>query len=234
MAPPLHPSVARIAGVTRALGELSNDVVFIGAAIAPLLQTSPAIPRVRPTDDVDAIIASTHYTSYTALETRMRALGFRTEIAEPKHAHRWRAPDGTLFDLVPVGKHLGGTGGKWDQLALETAVETDVGHGLRIRHASAPGFLALKWAAFWDRGVRDPFRSEDLEDILALLVSRDTIVSEFNDSPPQVQEHIRDGLRWLKNSDDYEDLIAACLGNAMAFTYVAGSLRDRISGMIGG
>lgn len=233
MAPPLHPSVVRIASVARALGELSSDVVFIGGAIAPLLQTNPAIPRVRPTDDVDAIVAPTRYVSYNALETRMRTLGFRTEIAEQKHMYRWRAPDGTLFDLVPAGEHLGGTGGQWDQVALETAVETEVEPGLKIRHVSAPGFLALKWAAFWDRGLQDPFRSEDLEDILALLVSRDSIVSEFNDSPSHVQDHIRKGLRWLKDSNDYEDLVAASLATAIAFTQVADSLRGRVRAMLG-
>lgn len=227
MSSPLHPSVGRIVGVARALGELSGDVVFIGGAIAPLLQTNLVIPGVRPTDDVDAIVASTHYAGYSALEVRIRALGFRTEVADQKHVHRWRAPDGTPFDLVPTGEHLGGTGGEWDDMAIETAVETEI-DGVTIRHASATGFLGLKWAAFWDRGVQDPFRSEDLEDILALLVSRNEIVREFQESPAPLKDHIRSGLRWLRNSEDYEDLVAAHLGNAFAFKEVAKSLDGRI------
>ena len=219
-------------GVARALRELSGDVVFIGAAIAPLLQTDPVIPRVRPTDDVDAIVASTGYASYNALQTRMRELGFGTEISEQTHVHRWRAPDGTLFDLVPTGRHLGGTGGEWDQLALETVVETEI-EGVRIRHASAPGFIALKWAAFWDRGIQDPFLSEDLEDILALLVSRDELVREFDGSPLSQQDYIRKGLRWLQDSEDYDDLVAAHLGNATGLAKVADSLRERIRLMLG-
>ena len=227
MSSPLHPSVRRTVGVARALGELSGDVVFIGGAIAPLLQTDLVIPRVRPTDDVDAIVASTHYAGYSAMEVRIRALGFRTEIADQKHVHRWRAPDGTPFDLVPAGKHLGGTGGEWDEMAIETAVETEI-DGVTVRHASATGFLGLKWAAFWDRGVQDPFRSEDLEDILALLVSRNEIVREFQESSARLKDHIRSGLRWLRNSEDYEDLVAAHLGNAFAFKKVAKSLNGRI------
>jgi predicted nucleotidyltransferase len=229
----LHPSVARIAAVARALGDLSNDVVFIGAALAPLLQTNPVIPRVRPTNDVDAIVASSGYASYNVLEARIRARGFRTAVSEQQNVHRWRAPDGTLFDLVPIGAHLGGTGGRWDAVAFDTAVETEVEAGVRIRHASAPGFLALKWAAFWDRGARDPFGSPDLEDILALMVSRDELVSEFNDSPPPVQDYIREGLSWLRGSENYEDLVAAHLGNAMAFTQVAESVGNRIRVMMG-
>jgi len=232
VAQPLHPSISRVAGVARALGELSGDVVFIGGAIAPLLQSNPVMPQVRPTDDVDALVASTSYGSHGAMEDKMRALGFKTESSDLKHVHRWRTPDGTPFDLVPAGEHLGGTGGVWDRAALDTAVKTQLEPGLVIRHASATGFLALKWAAFWDRGAGDPFRSEDLEDILALLVSRDSIVLEFHAAPRDVQEHIRKGLNWLKRNNDYADLVAAFLGSAAAFSHAAALLRERIAEML--
>jgi predicted nucleotidyltransferase len=222
-----HPSVARIASVARALGDLANEVVFIGGAIAPLLQTHPVLSRVRPTDDVDAIIASTHYASYNVLEVRLRRLGFKSETTQV-HVHRWRAPDGILFDLVPAGDHLGGTGGECDRVALETAITTELEPGLRIKQASAPGFLALKWAAFSDRGETDPFRSEDLEDILALLVSRDSIVAEILASPDKLRQRIQDGLSWLRKNPDYEDLVAASLGNVPGFSAIVAMLNERI------
>jgi hypothetical protein len=140
--------------------------------------------------------------------------------------------DGTLFDLVPAGEHLGGTGGEWDMFAIETAEETEIESGLSIKRASATGFLALKWAAFWDRGVQDPVGSDDLEDILAILVSRDEIVSEFRVAPAHVQEHIRRGLRWLRDNADFEDLVAGHLGNAYNFSHVSRLLNDRINAML--
>lgn len=230
---PPSRSIARIAGIARALGDLSAEVVFIGGAIAPLLQTHPAIPRVRATKDVDAVVASTHYANHYALETRMRELGFKTDISDAKHVHRWRAPDGTPFDLVPAGEHLGGTGSEWDRMALQTAVETEIEPGLKIQHASAPGFLALKWAAFHDRGADDPFSSRDLEDILALTVSRETVAREVQEAPRNIQEHVRKGFRWLLGSADYDDLVAAHLGNAQSSKHVATVLRQRIEQMVG-
>ena len=229
---PVSPSVARIATIARALGDLSKDVVFIGGAIAPLLQTHPAIPRVRATKDVDAVVASTDYTTHQSLETKLSERGFTRNIADATHVHRWRAPDGTPFDLVPAGDHLGGTGNEWDRMALETSVETEVEVGLTIRHASAPGFLALKWAAFRDRGERDPFVSQDLEDILALVVSRDTIVSEFEAAPPNIKEHVRSGFRRFKADGNYGDLVAAHLGHAQSFKSVAATLQQRIEQML--
>lgn len=229
---PLSPSIDRIAGIARALSDLSQEVVFIGGAIAPLLQTHPAISRVRATKDVDAVIASTHYTNYGSVEARLRELRFKPDISNTSHVHRWIAPDGTPFDLVPAGEHLGGTGGEWDRMALETAVEAELEPGLKIRHASASGFIALKWAAFFDRGINDPFSSQDLEDILALTVSRDNLVRDVKEAPTNVLEYVRHGFRWLIGTSDYDDLVAAHLANAQSFTQVAKMLRLRIDQIV--
>jgi predicted nucleotidyltransferase len=113
-------------------------------------------------------------------------------------------------------------------MALQTAVDAEIEPGLRIRHASAPGFLALKWAAFWDRGANDPFSSHDLEDILALTVSRETIVEECSRAPENIQEYVRKGFAWLTTNPDYDDLVAAHLGNAQSFKEIAALLRGRI------
>lgn len=227
------PSIARIAAIARALAELSSEVVFTGGAIAPLLQTHPVIPRVRATRDVDAVVGSTSYGSYDTLQRRLRELGFGLDNSDSNHVHRWRAPDGTPFDLVPVGAHLGGTGSERDQMALETAVEMEIEPGLTIRHASAPAFLALKWAAFWDRGAQDPFASHDLEDILALIVSRDQLLNEFDQAPSNAQQECRKGFHWLLESADYDDLVAAHLGNVQSFKDVSLILRERVHHMVG-
>lgn len=224
----LSASLEQISAIAKELGELSSGVVFIGAAIAPLLQTKPVVPRVRPTKDVDAVIASSSYSQYNQLRERLTKLGFSEAGFADSHVHKWTSPSGIPFDLVPAGDHLGGTGSKWDLLALETAVDA-VLNGVKIRHASAPGFLALKWAAFSDRGKDDPFRSQDLEDILALTASRASLVQELRECPSTVMEHVRRWFRWLLDNEDYEDLIAAHLRNAHDFKTVASTLRERIT-----
>ena len=54
-------SAKAMAAIVTALGEWGQRIVFIGGAVAPLLQTDPPLPRVRPTDDVDAIAATLSY-----------------------------------------------------------------------------------------------------------------------------------------------------------------------------
>lgn len=196
-----------------ALQELLEQVVFIGGAIAPLLQTDPPFDAPRPTKDVDAVIASTNYGTMNSVHERLGTLGFRQDPADRAHLHRWRSPDGDILDLVPAGGHPGASGQLWDRLAIETSERVDLGDGRTIRHASAPMFLALKLAAYADRGAADPFGSHDLEDIIALLAARPGIAEEVRRAPAEARKFIRGALSQLAARSDFEDLLAGCLNN---------------------
>jgi predicted nucleotidyltransferase len=226
--PPDHPSIHRIAQVAVALGDLRERVVFIGGAIAPLLQTSPPFPSARTTKDVDAVAATASYGDITALDHELRARDFQTvhlaraadqehgDIPNQPHVHKWLSPGGIEFDLVPSGAHLGGTGSTWDRFALEGAETIELRPGLWIRHASAPAFLAMKWAAHHDRGTEAPLESTDLEDILALIASRPTLMQELRASPPELREYVRAQTAEFLTNPDAGDLLSAHLNNVSA------------------
>jgi hypothetical protein len=211
------PSIDRIARIAEALGEeLRPRVVFIGGAIAPLLQTDPPFEGPRPTKDVDAIVVTVSYSDFEAFSEGLRGRGFRQGEAAA-HAHSWLAPgaDRLQFDVVPAGNHLGASGNIRDEVAIGTAVELEIRPGLRIRHASAPGFIALKLGAFRDRGAEDPFGSHDLEDILALVASRPGIVTEVRESEASLRDFVAAGLRAIFVREEIRDLISAHLGNVL-------------------
>ncbi len=236
-----HPSLDRIARVAEALGDLRHRVVFIGGAIAPLLQTHPPFPRARPTKDVDGVAATTSYSDIEALDQALRARDFRTPSGPSTaengggrrtHVHKWLAPGGIEFDLVPSGAHLGGSGSIWDQYALELSKTVELRTGLSIKHANAPTFLAMKWAAHHDRGKDDPVNSTDLEDILALIASRPTIIEELQQSPSELRQYVRDQTAGFLRNPDAGDLLAAHLNNATAPRVVIDRVRsalDRIA-----
>ena len=201
-----HPSVQRIARVAGALGDLLPEVVFIGGAIAPLLHAHSPFGQPRPTKDVDAVMAST----------------------DRQHVHRWRSPEGDLLDLIPAGNHPGGSGQIWDTIALETSEAVDLGVGSPVRYASAPCFLALKWAAYDDRGRADPFASHDLEDILALVAARPTIVEEVASARAELRDFVGRRVQELLASPDLEDLLAGNLGTAQDPASVIDLVRLRL------
>lgn len=225
MTVPRGPAIDRVATVAVELGDLANRVVFIGGAIAPLLQTDPPFPRARPTSDVDGVVATGTYAESQRLQAELVQKGFRRNPGDPKHVHRWIAPTGIPFDLVPTGEHLGGSGNPWDAIAIATAVEVTLEGDVTIRHASAPAFLAEKWAAHYDRGRDDPLASHDLEDILALLASRPTMVEEVAVAPPELRVYVREQARSFLEHGDAEDLLAAHLHNAQDPAVTIGAVR---------
>jgi hypothetical protein len=226
-----HPSVQRLARVARALGPLNARLVFIGGAVAPILQTTPPFSSARVTKDVDGVAATTSASDHAVLQDALRARGFREGTTEA-HAHRWIAPDGSLFDLVPAGDHLGASGQLWDQLAIQTATELQLEADLRIRHVNAPVFLALKFAAYLDRGASDPFNSHDLEDIIGVIASRPAIEGEVQDAPDSVRRFVREQLVRLGQHRDFEDLLATNLARVIDGGETVRITRQRIKATI--
>ena len=227
-ASPHGPALDRVATVARALSDLRSEVVFIGGAIAPLLQIDPPFLEARITSDVDAVTATHKYLDSERLRERLQELGFRQNPAEAKHAHRWRDPSGIPFDLVPTGKHLGAIDNRWDVLGIETAIEASLREGVSIRHVTAPVFLAQKWAAHHDRGAADPWGSHDLEDILALLVSRPSLVAEIAKAPPELRSYVAAQARDFLSDPHAEDLMAGHLNNAQDREAAIDRVRDAL------
>lgn len=231
----LTPSLDRLVRVATALGDLRQQVVFIGGAVAPLLQTHPPFPRVRPTKDVDGVVASTSYGNAARLHTALQARGFALDTRSTAHVHRWMLPcpplrESIAFDLVPAGSRLGGTGSLWDQFAIETATETTLG-GITFRHVSVPGFLGLKWAAHHDRGADDPLMSHDLEDLLALVAARPSIVDEVAVAPGVLRDMLRDEAAAFLRDPDVAELLDAHLNNAIDRAAVVAIVHERLTAM---
>ena len=223
-----HPAVQRLIRVARALGGLAERMVFVGGSIAPLLHSDSPFDEARFTSDVDAIVASPTYTAMEGVNEALRALGFHQLQEDSGHVNRWRTPDDDPFDVMSAGSHLGGSGKEADRLALETHVESRLPDGLVLRYASAPGFLGQKWSAFDDRGAGDPLASHDLQDIIALVAARPTLLAEIVDSPDELKVRIIDATNAFLANQRLDDLIAANLSNAQSPAVVAGRVRDRL------
>lgn len=210
------PVRARLERVSRALGPLAQRVVLIGGSIAPLLHTESLVRRPRPTDDVDRVIDAEHYVAQGALQNALRAVGFTEAVGAGELAHRWRTPDGDLIDLVPTGVQLGSTGHEWDVLALREFDVLEIAPGVLLRHVRAPLLLAMKFAAFRDRGREVPLYTSDLEDIFALVLCRPAIVDEIHAGDPTAAAYVASQAALLLSEYGIEDLAAAHLNNAYA------------------
>lgn len=87
------PNVALIEIVAERLGDaLRGEMVFVGGAVAGLLITDPAMPAIRPTEDVDMICRAVVRADYYRVEAALRERGFVQDMrpgGRPSAAGGW-------------------------------------------------------------------------------------------------------------------------------------------------
>lgn len=141
------PNRATLEGVARRIAPLLEEVVFVGGQVAELLITDPAAVRIRPTTDVDVIVATTSRVEYQRMEERLSDLGLTHDMSEGAPICRWLTPDGFKLDVMPIDQPVLGFTNRWYGMAAERAVEFKLTEGVVIRIPTAPVFLATKWEA---------------------------------------------------------------------------------------
>lgn len=184
------PNVVMLELVTESLGEaLREQLVFVGGAIAGVLITDPAMPEIRPTQDVDVVCSVAGRGDYHQLGMQLRQQGFQEDERPGAPVCRWRIGEVAL-DVMPTDEQILGFANRWYPLALETADIHVLPSGRSIRLVTAPVFLATKLEAFHGRGPSDIQLSHDLEDLMAVLDGRASLVDECRLSPQHLQAYL--------------------------------------------
>lgn len=173
-----NPNLEMLESALIRLGEMADDLVFLGGCATGLLLTDAAAPPIRLTQDVDVIAEVASLGDYYALSERLREKGFSEDHSEGAPICRWRG-HGVLLDVMPTNPGVLGFGNEWYQPALDAAMLTTLPSGKKIRLVAAPYFLVTKLAAFDGRGQGDYLMSHDIEDIVAVLDGRPEIVEEI-------------------------------------------------------
>ena len=138
--------------VAGALGDLCDEIVFVGGSVAGLLLTDPIAEGIRATKDVDAVVEAATLSQYYQVEKRLPALGFTRDVGSEVIC-RWRhASTGVLFDLMPTDPAVLGFSNPWYPEAVRTATRERLDDRIEIRLIAAPAFIATKLEAFADRG----------------------------------------------------------------------------------
>jgi len=167
------------------LGELVDEVVFVGGATLALWITDPAAPPPRPTKDVDVIVEVETRREYHQLEKRIRAAGFRDDGTV---ICRWIHRKMNLtVDVMPTDASLLGFQNHWQSESFSHAVERELPSGARIKAIPPPFLLATKVEAFLGRGQGDLTASKDFADIVSLVDGREELLDEvrLTSEPPR-------------------------------------------------
>jgi predicted nucleotidyltransferase len=200
-----NPNLAQLIAAAEKLAPLLDQIAFVGGCVTGLLITDPAAAPVRPTLDVDAIVAVASYAEFTLLENRMRELGFRESRTEGAPICRWQNGD-LILDLMPSDSSILGFSNRWYAPALDSAERIKVVEA-NIRVITAPYFLATKLEAFHGRGGNDFRASHDLEDIVAVSDGRAEIVDEVRLSAADLRNYLGEEFRALLSNRDFREAL---------------------------
>ena len=225
--PKPSPNRGHLEQVAGRLGPLVQEVVFVGGQVAELLVTDAAGTRVRPTDDVDVVVAATNRTAYHEMGEALRAQGFREDTRPGAPLCRWRGHGGLTLDVMPINEEILGFTNRWYRSVLETAMPYGLSQELVIRIASAPTYIATKFVAFDSRGGGDHFGSHDIEDIITVIAGRPEVVREIRDAQNELADFLAARIAEFLAHPDGPDAIEGALPDARYDGILIERVRER-------
>ena len=205
-----NPNLEMLRIAIENLGELADEMVFVGGCTTGLLITDEGAAEVRATDDVDSIIEVTSYAQYNAFSEKLKKIHFREDTREGAPTCRWVKGE-TVLDVMPLDEKVLGFTNIWYQPAIDEAEEHEILPGITIKVISPPYFCATKLEAFEGRGAGDYLASHDLEDIITVIDGRAEIVDEISRAPEDVREYISGKIRGLLNTRQFLDALPGYL-----------------------
>ena len=207
--------------VASKLGNLCDEVVFLGGSTTAIFITDPFTPDVRTTFDVDCIIDVISQSEYYQLAKKLREKGFE-QSHEDDLICRWHY-DEVILDVMPTDEKILGFSNKWYKQAIQHAFVYKLTEKLNIKVVTAPYFLATKLEAFRTRGNMDFMASHDFEDIISVLDGRPEIVHEIDIADEDLKDYLRITFKEYINDRSFLDSLEG------HFTPYGDLINDRVS-----
>jgi hypothetical protein len=162
--------------IALALGELNDQIIYVGGATVGLYVNDPAAEDVRPTKDVDISLSIASIGELERIRQKLTQKGF-VQTAEDNVICRFRYED-VKVDVMNTKAIDWAPANPWfaPGFLLKEITEVD---GQFIQILPIGYFLATKFSAFNDRGNNEPRTSQDFEDIVYVIDNRIDIVEQL-------------------------------------------------------
>jgi len=182
--------------VAKSLGDLLDEVVFVGGAMVGLYIDDPLAEDVRPTKDIDLTFQIATAGQLERIRTAMIQKGF-LQTADSKVTCRFKYDD-LLVDVMSTREVGWAPGNRWFFHGFDRAVPVDL-EDVEIMILPLPYFLAAKFEAFFDRGIKDVYASKDLEDLVYLFNHTSDIVRQVGSSTGDLRVYLGEAVSRLMN-----------------------------------
>jgi hypothetical protein len=203
----LNQNIEMIETIVSGLGELLNDVVFVGGSTVSLYIDSSGTEPVRTTLDVDFIVKLATKAQMNMFDEKLRDRGFTHCMDEGAPICRWQYK-GVLVDVMPTGMNVLGFSNEWYEEGLKNRKHIKLPGDKLIYILPLYYFLATKIAAFLSRGKGDYLESQDIEDIITVLDGQENL--ELNSGVSQeLKEYLKKHFRNFARSEYFKDVITS-------------------------
>jgi hypothetical protein len=150
------------------LGELSQELIFVGGVTTSLYINEEISEGVRPTEDVDCVIEVLNKSDYREFEKSLIKKGFKNDTSKGAPLCRFTYGDILILDVMPDDEKILGFSNEWYKDGIKNKITVTLDEH-QISIFTLPYFIASKIKAFEQRGSKDPRLSWDLEDIVLVL-----------------------------------------------------------------
>lgn len=175
----MSSNIERLKRVAKGLGELNEQVVYVGGSVAELYADNPGASDIRMTEDVDCVIELTTYCGLHKLEDVIRKMGFTNDTTPGAPICRWKYKGDTV-DIMPDDRGVLGFTNQWYKKAFVHRVRIELCDEMSIYIFPALYYVATKIEAINGRGGCDWRLSHDFEDLIYVLNNCDKIVGLFD------------------------------------------------------
>ena len=185
--------------VANGLGDLREEMVFVGGAVAELYADNPAASEIRPTLDVDCVIEIGSRLQFAELEENLRTRGFKNDTSEGAPICRWIYKE-IKVDVMPTDSTVLGFSNRWYEEGIENKITKTLPDQTEIYVFSPEYYLAAKFEAHNGRGGKDLRQSHDFEDIIYILDNCLNIFKDINNSNQNVKDYLKkECIKLLQN-----------------------------------
>ncbi len=200
-----------LARVARGLGDLKDEVVFVGGSVAELYADDPAASDIRPTMDVDCVVELSTRKGYYELEDALRQRGFKNDTTPGAPICRWIFED-IIVDVMPDDVTVLGFSNRWYGPGIEHRIKMTLPDGIWVYVFSVEYYLAAKFQAMLSRGGNDLRTSHDFEDIVYILDNCVGLVEQVVESNDQaLREYLREQCTALLANPNIQESIEVAL-----------------------
>jgi hypothetical protein len=211
--------------VANGLGELKDEMVFVGGAVAELYADNPAASEIRPTIDVDCVIEISSRLQFARMEENLRAKGFTNDTSKGAPICRWIYKD-IKVDVMPTDSSVLGFSNRWYEEGIEIKISKTLPDGTDVFVFPPEYYLAAKFEAHNSRGGNDLRQSHDFEDIIYILNNCSDILENISSSNPSVKKYLKEECQNLLDNPNITE------GIETALPYGSGEESGDILGMI--